>query len=238
MRGAAALAIAGLAATVATTTHAAVRGVCPGPPPAKSDAAHGFELDVQNADGYVVDTTGRFQALIPGVHVDGFSGGANALQQLTIDAGEKNQYVVWLKGKAAWPARFVLSTRTAAGADSAATWFVPRPLAGLQLRLAFASGEPVGATRLCIDGSPVAPVAVVSGASAADAQPPELTATVVRRRVTLHANDAGAGLAGVWIAAPVARRYTGPLAVARGTKVRAWALDRAGNETARTLVVR
>jgi hypothetical protein len=237
VRAAAALAIAGLAASVAATTHAAVRAACPGPPPARVDAAHGFELDVQNAAGYVVDATGRFQALIPGVHVDRFSGAAGALQQLTIDPGETNGYIVWMKAGRGWPARFVLTRRTTGGADAAATWFVPRPLGSTQLQLAFASGEPLARVRLCAGGALVPPVAVATGAAAGDTEPPTLAVTVVRRRVTLQASDAGAGVAGVWVAGTAARRYAGPFTVARGTKGRAWALDRAGNETARSFVV-
>jgi hypothetical protein len=223
---------------VAATGRAAVRAACPGPPPATADAAHGFELDVQNAAGYVVDTSGRFQALVPGVHVDRFSGAAGALQQLTIDPGETNAYVVWMKGQAAWPARLVLSRRMGEAADAAATWFLPRPLRGTQLQLAFASGEPLVETRLCVAGALVAPVAVVAGAAAADTQPPALSATVAGRRVTVQASDGGAGLAGIWVAAPTARRYAGPFVVAPRTRVRAWALDRAGNEAVRTVVVR
>lgn len=233
MRAAAALAILGLAATVATSTHAAERAVC-GPPPARPDAAHGFELDVVHAQGYVVDATGRFGALIPGVHVDRFSGGASALQRLVIDAGGDDAYTVWMTGKSGWPARFVLRRGTAAGTDAVAAWFVPRSIAGAKLELGFASGEPLAATRLCIGTTSLAPTVTATGGAAADTTPPHLAFTVTGTRVTLHA----VGAAAVWYAAPNAVRYTRPFTVARGTKVRAWAIDRAGNEAARAFVVR
>jgi len=233
VRAAAALAILGLAATVATTSHAAARAVC-GPPPARLDTTHGFELDAVHAQGYVVDATGRFGALIPGVHTEQFAGGASSLQRLVVDPGEKNAYTVWMTGGVGWPARFVLRRSTAAGADAVATWFVPRSIAGAKLELGFASGEPLSATRLCIGTTSVAPTAVATGSAAADTTPPHLTFTVAGTRVTLHAIDA----ASVWYAAPHAVRYTRPFTVPRGTKVRAWALDRAGNEAARAFVAR
>jgi hypothetical protein len=232
----------------AAAAGAGARVACPAPPSPRTDVGHGYELDLeQSLYGDVTDTQGR-RYDVPGVNENTTLSDAptpHLVQQLLIDPGARNSYVVNLKSTAEYPPVLTFSRSSVKGAneeflpDDRAAWFIPYSLKGAKVTFAFATGQPVADVRLCVAGNAIPPTGFVSGAQANDQAYPRInvaveTAGAGLARVTLRATDTGSGVAGVWWIRGVGgprhvSRYTGPFVVRRSAGVIVWAMDRAGN---------
>ena len=186
--------------------------------------------------GDVTDAHGR-RYDVPGVNENTTLSDAptpHLVQQLLIDPGARNSYIVHLKSTGESPALLTFSRSSAKGPneeflpDDRAAWFLPSSLRGSNITLAFATGQPIAEVRLCVAGSAIPPTGLVSGVHASDdASPgselPLRPAGEGLARVTVRVTDVGSGVAGVWWMRAVGgprhvSRYSRPFVVPRSAR--------------------
>jgi hypothetical protein len=243
------LSLAIAVAAIAARAHGeAQHGSCSSPDSSQRDASGYYDVSIYGANGIgATDRNGRGTFSLPSVD-DNVSDLDNpdpsVVQELLVDPPADDTYAVELEARKTFPVQLSVARQVnrpdGRFVDTQiASWFLPAALPTGTQRLWFATGRSVATAVLCLDGRSLQPTSVVLGAAARDDAGPRISAAVShpeagKARVTVHAIDAGSGVAGIWFTrrgGPAGRLsvYTGPVDVRRGDWVVAYAVDRAGN---------